>query len=309
MNDAARAKKDEFYTQYADIQRELNCYYNYDKNFLRGKTILLPCDDPQRSNFTKFFAANFELYGLKKLISTGYAFRGRGKIFTLDAADYPLDALKDGWQYLQGDGDFRSTEVKALRDAADVIITNPPFSMFRQFLRWILDADKKFLIIGNMNAVTYKEIFPLIMQDKIWLGNGFRSGDPCFTVPDDYEEKSSRFWIDERGQKWRSFGNLHWFTNLELRKRHEDILLYMNYSPDHYPRYDTCDAIEVSKTAEIPRDWFGVMGVPITFLDKYNPAQFEIVGKIDSGAIDSYNLANPIVNGKSKYKRIAIRRR
>jgi len=264
---------------------------------------------------------------LKKLISTSYAadkkkfiYRNlfdeskdfsHGKIYTLEQndlgkVDYPLKAL-NRWEYLEGDGDFRSAEVKSLRDEADVIITNPPFSMFREFLAWILEANKKFLIICNMNCITYKEVFPLIKENKIWLGNGFRGGDPQFKVPADYEERSTRFWIDTDGQKWRSFGNLHWLTNMEHGKRHENISLYMKYSPELYPRYDNYDAIEVSKTAKIPKDYAGVMGVPITFLDKYCPEQFEILGKIDTGKINEYNLANPTINGKFGYKRIAIR--
>lgn len=306
LHSAARDKNDEFYTQYDDIQRELNCYYAYDKNFLRGKTVLLPCDDPEYSNFTKFFATNFKHYGLRRLISTSLGKNfSRGRIYTLDDDNW------SEWSYLEGDGDFRSEEIKRLRDQADVIITNPPFSMFRDFLAWIMQANKKFLVIGNMNAITYKKIFPFVMQNKIWLGNGFRGGDPCFKVPNDYEEKNTRFWIDESGQHWRSFGNLHWFTNMELDKRHEDIKLFKRYreEPELFPRYDTLDAIEVPKTAFIPCDYFGVMGVPITFLDKYCPEQFEILGKIDTGTITEYNLANPIIDGKWKYKRIAIRRR
>ncbi|MBR4642430.1 MAG: adenosine deaminase [Selenomonadaceae bacterium] len=323
LNSAAREKNDEFYTQYDDIRREVNCYYLYDENFLRGKTVLLPCDDPEKSNFTKFFALNFKIYGLKKLIATSCAAQNsHGKIYTLEEKDLAkvdctLKTLNH-WEYLEGDGDFRSAEVSRLRDEADVIITNPPFSLFRDFFKWIVDAEKKFLVICNMNCVTYKEIFPLIMQNKIWLGNGFRNGDPCFTVPDDYEERSTRFWIDEHGQKWRSFGNLHWLTNLELAKRHEPMIL-MNYADCErlhpkikgvgFQKYDNFDAIDVPARDAIPGDYNGVMGVPITFLDRYCPEQFEIIGKIDTGKINEYNLANPIINGKMKYKRLAIRRR
>ena len=354
LNTAARAKNDEFYTQFDDIQREMNCYYLYNENFLRGKTVLLPCDDPEWSNFTKFFAMNFDLYGLKKLISTSYAADKKkfvykpmrslfddfedwsepqfdatkdfyhGRIYTLEQADldrvdYPLKALnRCRWEYLDGDGDFRSAEVKKLRDEADVIITNPPFSMFREFLAWIMEANKKFLVICNMNCVTYKEIFPLIMQNKIWLGRGFRGGDPHFKVPNDYEERATRFWIDKSGQKWRSFGNMHWLTNLDLYKRHQPLML-MNYADCElahpkvkgvgFQHYDNYDAIEVPATDAIPSDYNGVMGVPITFLDKYCPEQFEILGKLDMGKIDEYNLGNPIINGKKIYKRLLIRHR
>ncbi len=211
--------------------------------------------------------------------------------------------------YLEGDGDFRSPECIAALKEADVVVTNPPFSLFREYVAQLVEYDKKFLIIGNMNAITYKEIFPLIVQNKIWLGYGFR-GDPHFKVPDNYEERATRFWIDERGQKWRSFGNMHWFTNLDVRKRHENILLYMKYTPELYPRYDNYDAIEVSKTAEIPMDYFGVMGVPITFLDKYNPDQFEIIGNAGSYGVDGYSLCAALyLNGKKIFKRILIRRR
>lgn len=346
LNSAARNKNDEFYTQFYDIQREMNCYYLYDNDFLRGKTVLLPCDDPEYSNFTQFFTLNFKKYGLKKLISTSYAAEKKkfiykpmqnlfdenppqfddskdfshGRIYTLDAddlsrVDYALNALKN-WQYLEGDGDFRSAEVKKLRDEADVIVTNPPFSMFREFLTWIVDADKQFLIIGNLNNVTYKEIFPLIKQNKIWLGN--TGGHLWFAVPDDYEEKATDFKIDDNGQKWRRMGNIGWFTNLDSAKRHE-LLQLMNmknnvqFNPHirgiGFQRYDNYDAIDVPYVDAIPEDFDGVMGVPVTFLSKHNPDQFEILGKIDTGIINEYNLANPTINGKNVYKRIAIRHR
>ena len=321
LNSAAQGKNDEFYTQFDDIQRELNCYYTYDKNFLRGKTVLLPCDDPEYSNFTKFFALNFELYGLKKLISTSYAAQKkkfiykpmknlfddndlpqfdaskdfqRGRIYTLEASDfanvdYELKALKN-WRYLDGDGDFRFEEVKQLRDQADVIITNPPFSMFRDFLKWILDADKKFLIIGNINCITYKEVFPLIMQDKIWLGASIHSGDRKFNVPDDYPLEAATCGIDEHGQKFIHVKGVRWLTNIEHGWRHQPLQLmtYKDCELCHpkirgvgFQKYDNYDAIEVPATDAIPSDYNGVMGVPITFLDKYCPEQFEILGITD----------------------------
>ena len=369
LNSAARAKNDELYTQYDDIQRELNCYYLYDKNFLRGKTVLLPCDDPQWSNFTKFFALNFTRYGLKKLISTGYAAdkkkfvykpmknlfddndapqfnptidAAHGRIYTLDAddiakVDYPLDALTN-WRYLDGDGDFRSEEVKRLRDEADVIITNPPFSMFREFLAWIVDAGKQFLIIGNINCITYKEVFPLIMQNKIWIGPSIHSGDRKFNVPDDYPLEAATCGIDEHGRKFIRVKGVRWFTDLEHGLRHEPLNL-MTYAECEFchpkvrdtgfQRYDNYDAIEVPATDAIPKDFGGVMGVPITFLDKYCPEQFEIVGMAKRGAGDpalkskvytandypNYSDLNAgpvlIVDGKPKntYPRILIRHR
>jgi len=341
LNSAARAKKDEFYTQIADIENELRHY----QKFFAGKTVLCNCDAPYESDFFKYFTIYFNQLGLKKLIATCYAgspivqteldffgtpnenlnfdkkksairfdvsevkdFNGDG---ATDLADvkWLLENNRNVVTYLEGDGDFRSPEcVDALKEA-DVVVTNPPFSLFREYVAQLVEYDKKFLIIGNMNAITYKEIFPLIVQNKIWLGYGFR-GDPHFKVPDNYEERATRFWIDERGQKWRSFGNMHWFTNFDVRKRHENILLYMKYTPELYPRYDNYDAIEVSKTAEIPMDYFGVMGVPITFLDKYNPDQFEIIGNAGSYGVDGYSLCAALyLNGKKIFKRILIRRR
>ena len=338
LNAAAKAKKDKFYTQLEDIENELRHY----REFFAGKVVLCNCDDPFESNFFKYFAAKFNDLELKKLICTSYAdspiVGGEISLFDSNKTAYMVEVteLKD-WNgdggedlddvkfaiehgiynvtTLTGDlnycaGDFRSAELVKLLRQADVVVTNPPFSVFREFVALMIAANKKFLIVGNMNAITYKEIFPLIKDNKLWLGYGFQH-DPCFRVPDNYEERATRFWIDERGQKWRSFGNMHWFTNLDVRKWHEDILLFKRYAeePELFPRYDNYDAIEVPKTAFIPVDYFGVMGVPITFLDKYNPNQFEILGKIDTGKIDEYNLANPIINGKTIYKRIAIRRR
>jgi len=341
LNLAAQGKNDEFYTQYDDIQRELNCYYLYDKNFLRGKTILLPCDDPEYSNFTKFFTMNFKLYGLKKLISTSYAAEKKkfiykpmrnlfdeddtpqfdsskdfshGRIYSLDAddlakVDYPLKALKN-WRYLEGDGDYRSEEVKALRDEADVIITNPPFSMFRDFLKWI--GDKQFLIIANKNCVTYKEVFPLIMHDKIWTGGRRWTGGMWFF-------SANAECVDKvvDGQNLKNSPSI-WLTNLEHGKRHEPLPLMTYEQCEHFhpkirgvgfQHYDNYDAIEVPATDAIPGDYEGVMGVPITFLDKYCPEQFEIIG--DSRYHDGKTVADDInyINGKLLYRRILIRHR
>jgi len=351
LNAAAKAKNDEFYTQYDDIQRELNCYYLYDKNFLRGKTVLLPCDDPHWSNFTKFFAANFELYGLKKLISTGYAedckkfiFKpkfspqivlnfdepaptARGKIFTLDETNrhenknlYITDIRGD---LLEGDGDFRSDEVKKLRDEADVIITNPPFSLFREFLAWILAADKKFLIIGNINCITYKEVFPLIKENKIWLGNGMGRWISGFLVPDDYELYGTEARLSKEGRIVATNQCL-WLTNLEHGRRHQPLRL-MTYEENlqfnkkirgvGYQKYDNYDAIEVPSVSAIPSDYEGVMGVPITFLDKYCPEQFQIVGATESEGFgfsnglwhDDSKFRQAMIDGKKIFKRLFIR--
>ena len=328
LSAAKNAKNDEFYTQYADIQKEVNAYLEYDENVFRGKTILLPCDDPEWSNFTKFFAQNFERFGLKKLISTSYAIeskkikqiyqptlfeteapqfdkkktRVRGKIFVLDH-----DTNKNGridiedleWDYLKGDGDFRSDEVKKLRDEADIIVTNPPFSLFREFLAWIVEAEKKFLIIGNMNALKYKESFPLIQNGKMWLGESIHSGDREFAVPNEYNLYATGFRVDENGQKFIRVKGVRWYTNLEHGRRHQMLRLMtekdnIKFSKHKeirsigYQHYVNYDAIEVPYTDAIPSDYGGVMGVPISFLDKYCPEQFEIIGT-------SPQLAHPIV--------------
>ena len=318
LNEAAKNKNDEFYTQYDDIQKELNCYYLYNNDFLRGKTVLLPCDDPEWSNFTEFFIRNFEVYGLKKLISTSYAKNSkkfvfnpqislfesespkfnpaisdlRGKIFTLTQENYIHGAKHPNelqWDYLQGDGDFRSDEVKKLREEADVIITNPPFSLFREFLKWINPDEKNFLIIGNINCLTYKEVFPLIKDNKIWLGPSIHSGDRKFYVPDDYPLAAATCGVDDKtGRKFINVKGVRWFTNLDNDERHKPLKLMtlarnLRYHPKmkhltEYQKYDNYDAIEVPATDAIPDDYPGVMGVPITFLDKYCPEQFEIVG-------------------------------
>lgn len=328
LSAAKKAKKDEFYTQYADIDREMQAYFTYDADVFRGKTILLPCDDPEWSNFTKFFAENFELFGLKKLISTSFAFnskklpqaflpgfekltsdairqsprydkkkeRERGKIFILDedtnkSGRIDIDDLK--WEYLKGDGDFRSDEVKKLRDEADIIITNPPFSLFREFLAWIVEADKKFAVIGNQNAITYKEVFPLLKRNKMWLGKGFAGGAGHFISQ--YEDIATAG--DHRAGMIRVSGVV-WFTNIEHGRRHEWMQLMtqadnIKYSKHKgikgvgYQKYVNYDAIHVPHTDAIPSDYDGVMGVPITFLDKYCPEQFELLGS-------SLELAHPM---------------
>jgi len=325
LGKAKKEKNDEFYTQYCDIQQEMNAYVEYNPDVFRDKTILLPCDDPEWSNFTKFFALNFEKYGIKKLISTSYAPESKkikawqptlfetenprfdadkskthGKIFVLDRdvdgnGKINIDDLQ--WEYLEGDGDFRSHEVCVLRDEADIIITNPPFSLFREFMAWIMKADKKFAVIGNQNAITYKEIFPLLKDNKIWIGNKF--GDMAFMVPDYYEERSTRSWRDEEGNNWRSLGNACWFTNLDHGKRHhplelmtgEDNIMFSKHKEVKgigYFHYDNYDAIEVPFYDAIPIDNEGIMGVPVSFLNKYCPEQFEILGMCENE--DLYSL-------------------
>ena len=322
LSNAKTAKNDEFYTQYADIQKEINAYLDYDPHVFRGKTVLLPCDDPEWSNFTKFFAQNFELLGLKKLISTSYAPESKnykipyqptlfetvqpyyspdktkthGKIFVLErdiTGDNRINIDDLEWQYLAGDGDFRSKEIRALRDEADIIVTNPPFSLFREFVAWLTEADKKFIIIGNMNAITYKEIFPLIKENKMWMGaTGFVT-DMVFGVPEDFIVKESDKKKAERlgyiGNYTR-LGNSCWFTNIDHGRRHEPLrLMTMAENFKHskhkeirgrkeYIKYDNYDAIEVPFTDAIPSDYDGAMGVPKSFIDKYCPEQFEIIG-------------------------------
>ena len=422
LSQAKNAKNDEFYTQYADIQAEVNAYLDYNPDTFRDKTVLLPCDDPEWSNFTRFFAQNFQRFGLKKLISTSFAAdsknfktvyqptlfeeespqfdkkktKVRGKIFVLDH-----DANKNGkidiedleWKYLEGDGDFRSEEVKRLRDEADIIVTNPPFSLFREFLAWILEGDsnrvervevrgedfgrkesvegivfdkinkidrienpdtpvnpvkknlhvstrsarlnenaeKKFLIIGNMNAITYKEVFPLIKDNKMWLGaTGFVS-DMVFAVPKGtvvplaYKEKAAKMgYVGD----YTRLGNSCWFTNLEHGRRHQPLQLmtmadnikfsrHKDLRGKEYQKYDNYDAIEVPFTDAIPSDYDGVMGVPISFLDKYCPEQFEILGATESEGkgfsnglwFDESGVAQPVVQNQRVYKRIFIRHR
>jgi len=347
LSAAKKAKNDEFYTQWADIQKEIMAYLDYDSDVFRDKTILLPCDDPEWSNFTKFFAQNFAAFGLKKLISTSYAAaskiiktpyqpslfemqsplydedktRVRGKIFTLER-----DTNKNGviniddleWRYLDGDGDFRSAEVKKLRDEADIIITNPPFSLFREFLAWIIAGGKKFTIIGNMNAITYKEVFPLIKNNKIWLGCTIHSGDREFKVPESYPITAAGYRIDDNGDKYIRVKGVRWYTNLEHGRRHQPLQLMtmadnIKFSKHKeikgigYQKYDNYDAIEVPFTDAIPADYAGVMGVPISFLDKYCPEQFEILGLDDHREI--WRGRGPELNGKCVYRRIIIQKR
>ncbi|MBR0505121.1 MAG: adenine-specific methyltransferase EcoRI family protein [Kiritimatiellae bacterium] len=323
LQNAKRAKQDEFYTQYADIQTEMNAYLEYNPDTFRGKTVLLPCDDPEWSNFTRYFAENFAALGLKKLISTSYApdakrekygilfdyaaemsgekpKNERGKIFVLDhdvTGDGKVNFEDIEWKYLDGDGDFRSAEVKELRDEADVVVTNPPFSLFREFLAWIMEAGKEFAIIGNRNAITYKEVFPLIKANRIWLDNPFVRGAGYFKSPIEVDKKLSYYNSHDYREGLIRVPGVRWFTNLEHGRRHQPLQLMtmadnIKYSRHKevksigYRKYDNYDAIEVPFTDAIPSDYDGVMGVPISFLDKYCPDQFEIVGVAKAGAGD-----------------------
>lgn len=347
LSKAKAGKNDEFYTQYADIQKEVNAYLEYNADVFRNKTILLPCDDPEWSNFTKFFAQNFEQFGIRKLISTSYAPEAKkikswsptlfetespyydadksktnGKIFILDHdtdANGRTDIDDLEWSYLEGNGDFRSDEVKCLRDEADTIITNPPFSLFREFVKWIIEADKKFLIIGNQNAITYKEIFPLIKENKMWLGNGFNAGNAFFGIPKEARcEYASGVYNADTGLV--KFRNCCWFTNVDHGRRHqalalmsmEDNIMYSKHKEVNgkgYAHYDNYDAIEVPFTDAIPGDYSGVMGVPISFLDKYCPEQFEIIGLDRYVEGNRYPNKRMFINNKEIYARILIRKR
>ena len=311
--DAAKAvKNDEFYTQWNDIENEMQAYLEYNPDVFRGKVVLLPCDDPDRSNFTKYFAERFGQLGLKKLISTSYAADGgNGKVFVLEGENEPQ------WGYLAGDGDFRSDGVTALRDEADIVVTNPPFSIFREFMAWLIEGGVGFSVIGNMNAITYKEIFPLIKGNEMWLGAS-RMGAKCFALPSNAPVKANQH--EENGVRFQKFGNIAWFTNIEHGHRHEPLPLMtmddnLRYnkrimgSSNSYKNYDNYDAIEVPFTSGIPSDYEGVMGVPISFLDKYNPEQFEIV-KFRHGD-DGKDLGYTQEDGtyKTPYFRILIRHR
>ena len=282
---AKREKNDEFYTQFEDIEKEL-IYY---KKQFKDKVIYCNCDNPHESNFLKYFIENFNDLGIKKLIATNYKSQYipvayKAEIVEVKNTDKVFENPKNKLTTLKGDGDFRSDECIELLKVADIVVTNPPFSLFREYVAQLMEYKKKFLIIGNINALTYKEIFPLIKENKIWLG--YFSGCMKFKVPEHYKQRATAYWIDENGQKWRSLGNICWFTNLEVSKRHENLTLYKKYNPDEYPKYDNYDAIEVSKVAEIPYDYEGAMGVPITFIDKYNPEQFEIIALGIVGSIE-----------------------
>lgn len=364
LHEAKRNKNDEFYTQYCDIEREMNAYVEYNPDVFRGKVILCPCDDPAWSNFTKYFAQNFSAFGLRKLICTSYAgglheeteyeknspqynaelSKTHGKLFILEE-----DLTSDGiasfedfkWTYLEGDGDFRSDEVKALRDESDYIITNPPFSLFREFLAWIMEGEKKFIIIGNINVITYKETFPLIKENEMWLGCSISSGDRKFNVPNDYPLKAAGCGIDSNGQKFIRVKGVRWFSNVDHGKRHQPmILMTMEENLRHskhkeiiengYIKYDNYNAIEIPYTDAIPSDYNEEMGVPITFLDKYCPEQFEILGAfigcpkeemenrchvfsndtpyIEKSTGEEKIWNGPTVNKQKKYARIIIKK-
>ncbi len=319
LHQAKNAKKDEFYTQLTDIENELKHY----KAHFRNKVVYCNCDDPRMSNFFHYFSYNFEDLGLKKLITTCYQNQHRD-LFSQHDSERAIyleyygdknnnktpDVEEIGVQYLKGDGDFRSEESIALLKQADIVVTNPPFSLFREYVAQLIQYDKKFVIVGHQNAITYKEIFPLIKDNKIWLGIGFRGGAAHFIS--NYEDTAT---ANDRKEGMIRVSGVHWFTKLDIAKRHEDLLLYKTYTPEDYPKYDNYDAINVDKTKEIPMNYKGAMGVPITFLDKYNPEQFEILSSNDyrktkTIPFKSHGLIKDkegSINGKPKYVRILIK--
>lgn len=325
LSNAKANKKDEFYTQLTDIERELKHY----KQQFKGKVVLCNCDDPRVSNFFHFFSYNFEKFGLKKLIATCYKSQdmdlfSENKSEQAIYLEYEGDKNGDnipnpeeiGIKNLRGDGDFRSKECVQLLKEADIVVTNPPFSLFREYVSQIVEHNKKFLIVGNINAITYKEIFKLIKENKSWLGVNMGRGISGFIVPKHYELYGTEARIDENGNRIVATNNCLWLTNLDNSKRHEDIILYKSYSAEEFPTYDNYDAINVNKTKDIPMDYAGVMGVPITFLDKYNPEQFEILGLSASAGYSEEIVgipflgekdARPLLGGKNTYARIFIK--
>lgn len=341
LSDAKRAKKDEFYTQYVDIQKEMEAYFDYNQDVFRDKIVYCNCDDPFESNFFRYFVLNFDRLGLKQLITTSYKpspvantqlqlfgnnttltkSKGRPKVtankfiinevhdidgdgeFNLKDVAQQLKTNKHNeWTPLEGDGDFRSDECIALLKQSDIVVTNPPFSLFREYMKQLVTYKKKFVIIGNMNAITYKEIFPLIKDNKLWLGPSISSGDREFQVPDDYPITAAGWRIDEKGNKFLRIKGVRWFTNLDHGRRHQPLNLMkmaenLRYNKkmagkQAYEKYENYDAIEVSFTDAIPGDYNGIMGVPITFLDKYNPEQFKIVGMCENE--DLYKLKTKV---------------
>ena len=321
LRNASKAKKDEFYTQLADIEKELK---HYKKHF-KDKVVYCNCDDPRVSNFFHYFSYNFEHLGLKKLITTCYKSQNMD-LFSQHDCEQAIyleydgdkngnkvpDTEEIGIKHLKGDGDFRNEESIELLKQADIVVTNPPFSLFREYVSQLIEYEKNFLIIGDQNALTYKEIFKLVKQNKVWLGydNG---GTKWFQVPDDYDIKTESRKKIENGVKYFSKGSITWYTNIETTKRHEDLILYKKYVSDEYPKYDNYDVINVDKVAEIPVNYDGVMGVPITFIDKYNPDQFKLLGIMNTGEqnkgirYEGTPHGRPTINGVEKYLRILIK--
>lgn len=287
LHSAKKEKNDEFYTLLSDIEKELKHY----KHHFKDKVVLCNCDDPDWSNFFVYFSKNFVSLGLKKLISTHYSIDGKGHKLVIENKPGTPITMAPVKTELKGAGDFRGDECIEILKEADIVVTNPPFSLFREYVAQLIEYDKKFLIVGNMNALSYKEIFPLIKDNKVWLG---------------YNSVSQFQQVDGSIKK---FGNILWYTNLEIDKRHEELILYKDYDENLYPKYDNYDAINVDKVKDIPKDYYGCVGVPITFLDKYCVEQFEIVGAMTTTKVDGYNYGYPYIKGKKQYARILIRRK
>ena len=330
LQKANKAKNDEFYTQISDIENELSRY----KNYFKDKIIFCNCDDPKDSNFWRYFALNFKFFGLKKLVSTHFVPRKKNTVKKYGLAStclekqipsYKLEIVKNIAKEktineksiakhtirtpLKGNGDFRSLECIEILKEADIVITNPPFSLFREYVAQLIEHKKKFIIIGNQNAITYKEIFNLIKDNKIWYGHSIHSGDREFRVPKHYPLNAASSRIDKNGNKFIRIKGVRWFTNINIKKRYEDLILYKKYNSKEYPKYDNYDAINIDKTKDIPMDYDGAMGVPITFMDKYNPEQFEIIGQMATTKITYLNYGYPYIDGNKKYARIIIKKR
>ena len=311
LHTAKATKNDEFYTQLEDIENELKYY----KDYFKGKVVYCNCDgflNEEKSNFFVYFSLNYEFLGLKGLICTKYNPNGKGKKYEyygdLNGNNYP-DEEEVFTSELEGDGDFRSEECIGLLKKCDIVCTNPPFSLFRQYVAQLFEYNKDFLIIGNVNAISYKEVFPLIKENKMWLGVSSFNKGMYFGVPDDYTYADTyKFDRERNGKKVMRVSSICWFTNLDHKKRHEELVLYKKYNEEEYPKYDNYDAIEVSKVTDIPMDYEGIMGVPITFLDKYCPEQFEIVGQMMTTKVTEFNFGYPYIDGKKKFARVLIKR-
>jgi len=326
LHKAKTNKKDEFYTQLSDIERELKHYKKHFKN----KVVYCNCDDPRVSNFFHYFSYNFEKLGLKRLITTCYKNQNIDLFSKNDSenaiyleyngdknGNHVPDLEEIGIKHLRGDGDFRSEESLELLRQADIVVTNPPFSLFREYVSQLIEYDKKFIIIGSFNAITYKDIFKLIQTNKMWLGYGFKGGNAYFQTTHNTDEFAKGVYDESTGLV--KFRNIAWYTNLDMAKRYEDLILYKQYNPNDYPKYDNYNAINVSKTKDIPIDYDGVMGVPITFLDKYNPEQFEIVGSdtdVKDGLLPELINSNwngkidrGYIDGKRMYARLLVKRK
>lgn len=311
LHAAKKEKFDEWYTRMEEINEEMN---HYEDKF-KGKIIFCNCDDPTWSNFWRYFHLNFEYLGLKKLISTHYE-PGEVQTYKMEYTGGDDENFEAGTKTdLRQNGDFRSDECLALLNEADIVVTNPPFSLFREYVASLMEYKKQFIIIGNVNAITYKEIFPLILSNKMWLGNGFKNGNAYFSVPKGTDVSKYAKGVYDENTGLVKFRNCVWFTNLDHSKRHnllETTYLYSKKDqmyPDLYPKYDTFDAIHVGKVAEIPMDYEGIMGVPITYLDIHNPEQYEIVGVFNHGCDGPWDLSKCLINGEEKYKRLAIRKK